>query len=302
MHETSNFEPPRRVGTLFQAAVIIVLATSIAWLFFQAIQADLGPTFLFYLLVAVLLAIPLPVLLYRLYSLQRASYILERDGIHLQWGLRTVDIPMPDVLWVHLNEDLDHPLAMPLLRWPGSVVGVRRDRELGTIEFMCSETRRMMLIATPERVFAISPGDRNAFLRAFQKQTELGSLTPVHAHSVYPTFLLAEIWTSTPARILLGLGIVLSVTLFIWVSQAVSTHPELSLGFQPGGIPLPPVASVQLFLLPVINVTIFLVNLITAIFFYRRNENHPLTYLLWGSSVVTGSLFLLAVYFILQTG
>lgn len=64
-------------------------------------ETAVGPVFLRYLLLAGLCLLPLPLLVYRFRALQRAHYILERDGIRLRWGLRAEDIPMDQVDWVH---------------------------------------------------------------------------------------------------------------------------------------------------------------------------------------------------------
>ena len=138
--ETYVFEPPQREGIIFHVVVILLLVAAAITLFSQATQAELGPFFLFYLLGSTSLALPLPFLIYRLLSLRRAAYILERDGIRLQWGLRVEDIPITEVLWVRLVEDLERPLALPWLRLPGSIVGTRR--HMGqVVEFMASEAR-----------------------------------------------------------------------------------------------------------------------------------------------------------------
>ncbi len=105
----------------------------------------------------------------------------------MQWGFRAEDIPMPEILWIRLAEDLEEPIVLPRLRWPGAVLGVRRQSDVGDVEFMASESSDLMLIGTPERVYAISPGDRNVFLHAFQRQTEMGSLSPFAAFSAHPS-------------------------------------------------------------------------------------------------------------------
>jgi hypothetical protein len=297
--QTHRFEPPRRNGVLFQAAAVLVLSAGALLLFIQATLAELGPQFLLFLLVSLLLAVIVLVFTYRLYSLLRSSYRLERDGIRLKWGFRIEDIPMDEVLWVRLAEDLEKPLPLPRLRWPGAVVGVRRVEE-AQVEFMAADEASLALIGTQERVYAVSPADRNEFLQAFQRQIEMGSLTPIHPYSAHPTFLFSDLWASTLGRIFLIASLVFSLGLFIWVGLAVPNLAGVSLGFSPSGAPWPPVPAVQLFLLPVLNIMLTAVGFIYSLYFHRQQTNHPLAVTLWLSTTIMNILFFVAVYFILR--
>ncbi len=300
--EAVVFEPPRRRGAVFHLFAIVVLAALAAWSFSSATRTPLGPLFLFYLLVATLLALPLPLLVYRLDALRRSRYRMERNGLRLRWGLRAEDIPMDRVLWVRSAAELEAPLELPRPRWPGAVLGVRHHAGLGAVEFMASEEEDLVLIGTAQRVFAISPGDAKGFLRAFQTQTELGSLSPIRAFSAYPTFLLAELWAARPARWLLLGGLTLSLAMFVWVGIAIPNLETIRFGPPLGGAPPDPVSPAQLFLLPVINLVFFLANFVLAIYFQRRDGRRPLSYVLWGSSLLTALLFMGGVYIILRTG
>ena len=299
-NEVIRFDPPRRRGVLFHLAVLIALLALAGWLFIQATQAELGPLFLFYLLGALFLAVPLPVFFSRLMALNRGYYLLERDGVRLRWGMRAEDIPMTDILWVRLGEGLLEPLSLPAPRWPGAVLGQRLHAEVGEIEFMAASTENLVLIGTPQRVYAISPGDRNQFLRAFQLQTEMGSLSPLPAFSAHPTFLLADVWGSPVARIFFVFSLVLSLALFMWVGLAVPGLETVALGFSASGAPVTALPAVQLFLLPVLNILLFLGTFVLSLYFHRQSSTHPLAYLLWFSSALTNVLFLSAIYVILK--
>lgn len=298
--ESLRFEPSRRGGLAFQIGMILVLSAGALLLFIQATLAALGPQFLLFLLVSLLLGAVVLVFAFRTYALIRSSYILERDGIRLQWGFRIEDIPMDQVLWVRLAEDLQTPLPKPRLRWPGAVVGVRLLEESGPVEFLAANESQLVLIGTPERVYAISPKDRSQFLRDFQLQTELGSLAPIQAYSAHPTFLFSELWESSLGRAFLSASLILSLGLFIWVGVAVPNLESVSLGYSPTGSPWPPVPAVQLFLLPVLNIMLTAVGMIYSLYFYRQQANHPLAVVLWGSTTLTNILFLAGVFIILQ--
>ena len=73
---------------VLQIFLILVLLALVVLGLWQAAQAEIGPGFLLYLIPIVLGLIFIPLLAYRTYALWRASYLLERDGIYLRWGLR----------------------------------------------------------------------------------------------------------------------------------------------------------------------------------------------------------------------
>lgn len=300
--DTFTFYPPRRVGQLFHLIVILLLIAGSGWGLWQATSAQVGPIFLLYLLPA-LLAVPLvPSLVYRLYTLQNASYTLERDFIRLRWGWRIETIPTTLVLWIRPASDLGVPLQMPRLRWPGSILGTSRLPDSRPVEFMASQGRSLLLIGTTAKAYAISPTNPNAFLQAHQQLIELGSLNPSQAESVHPSFLFARVWGATPARLLLLTGAALSILALVWVIVAIPQTAQISLGFTALGKPREPLPAIQLMFLPVFSAFAYLVNGTLGLFFYRSDRNHPWAYLLWSTSVLVGTFFLLAIYFILQTG
>lgn len=295
--DTHRFEPPRRAGLLLQGSGFVVLAALVYLLFSQVLMAELGPMFLVYLISTVILALPLPVLGYRIYSLVRSHYTIVRDGLQLQWGLRAEDIPMRDVQWVSYLGD--QPLSLPRLHWPGALVGTRLQSELGQVEFMASQTSNLVLIATPQKVYAVSPEDYRGFLETFRRQIEMGSLAPMRTYSAQPTFLLSDIWQAPVARVFLIIDLVLALALFVLVGFFISRVPAVSLGFSPTGAPLAPVPSVQLLLLPSLNIFLAAGAYILSMCFHHQRRDHPLAYVLWISTTFTALLILAAVIVIL---
>jgi hypothetical protein len=300
MNEELVFHPPRRWGLIFHALALLALLAGGAFGLWRISLAQPGLTFLLYLLLILGVILLVPLLLYRAYALQRAFYTLERDGIHLRWGLRGEDIPMDVVLWVGAAEDLGYALPRPILRWPGAVLGTRRLPDGKAAEFLAGRTKGLVVIITTRRAFVISPDDRVGFLKTFQRLSEFGSLSPILSHSMFPAFVLSRSWADRPARFLLLVSILLASGLFIWVSLAIPSHTQISLRLYPPDAPLELVPGVRLLLLPVLNTFIFVADLVLGLFFYRQKDSQPLTYLLWGSSALTSLLFMGAVFFILH--
>jgi hypothetical protein len=288
------------VGVLFHAALIVLLSGAGILGLEQASLAEAGPAFLLFVFPFLLVVVLVPYLFYRIYALWVASYILERDGIRLRWGLRAEDIPMDQVLWAELAADLEDPLPLPWLRWPGNLVGVHRYPDGTRLEFMAAQRDSLIVIATEKNVFAISPRDAAGFLKLYRRLAELGSLTPLEPRSVYPTILVSHSWSELPARILMLAGALLSLILLAWVSLAIPQYPEIAMRLTPSGSALDTQPAFRLMLLPVVNAFFFLADLLLGLFFFRRAERRPLAFLLWVTGSLTPILFMGAVFLLLR--
>jgi hypothetical protein len=296
-----EYPPPRQPGAAIHAILILTLAILSAFGAWRAFESGVSLTLTLFSLLAGAAFIPLPILVYRLSALMRANYTLDRDTLSLSWGLRIERIPVSDVEWVRPLTDLTSPLRLPWFCLPGAVLGVRRHPDLGLVEFLASNRKKILLVANARRVFAISPKDPAAFVQDFQRAIEKGSLAPASAQSLYPTFVIAQAWESSLARFLWLAGLFLNVGLLIWVSLLIPTLPGAPLGFQPYGGPLEPVAGTRLILLPILSVFLSAIGWIAGLTFYRREGQRILAFILWTSSALTSLLFLLAVLFIVTT-
>jgi hypothetical protein len=284
---------------IYHLLALLLLAAGGSLGLLKASQAAVGPVFLLFVLPAVLAVSFGPVLLYGAYSLWAASYTLERDGIRLQWGLRSEDIPMDTVLWVRPEASLREHLPVPWWHLPGAVLGRKTLRDGTPLEFLAARPRNLLLIATSGRVYAISPARPVEFQDAFQTLAELGTISPVASRSVYPVFLFSRIWRDQRALVLILGGLALNLGLLVWVGM--STRTRATIIWQAPTLQAPePVPAVRLFLLPVLNGVIFTANTLLGLFFYRRNETQVASYLLWGVGLLTAGLFLAAAYFILM--
>jgi hypothetical protein len=214
------------------------------------------------------------------------------------WGLRIEDVPLTDIEWVRPASDLTRPLALPPLRFPGAVLGTRRHPDLGLVEFIASDTKNLILIATSKRVFAISPRDAAALVRTFARATEMGSLIPAEPKSVYPSFVITQAWETPAARFLWMSGLLLNIGLIIWVGTLIPSLTQVPLGFDASGVPDNIFPSVRLILLPLISMALFAVGITAGLYFYRWDKQRPLAFIVWGSSAVCALLFLMAVLFI----
>jgi hypothetical protein len=296
----TDFPPPRR-GLTLQVTLIIVATVLTALFAVLASQEPIGLRFTVYILVAAFAFFPLPFLAYRLYSLNRANYSLDREKLTLTWGLRVEQIPVSQVEWVRPKESLTSPLKLPFVLLPGAIIGFRRHPDLGPIEFLASDAKSLLLVATSKRVFAISPQDTTGFMQNIQRAIEMGSLLPAKPQSVYPGFIVVQAWDSMLARYLWLAGLFLNIGLLAWVTLIIPSLGRIPLGFLPSGGPGDPVPGAGLILLPVVSLFFYLTGWVSGLSFYRRPDHRPLAHIVWASGVFSTLLFLVAVMFILVT-
>jgi hypothetical protein len=297
----ADYPPPRRRGRNIHLLLILVLAAIVSSLAVLATLQPLGLLFTGLIGLAVLAFIPIPILVYRLYALSRANYQLDRDQLTITWGLRVELIPVSDIEWVRPLSGMPRPFPLPFIRLPGGLLGVRRHPDLGPIEFMASEGRSLLLVATSRQVFAISPENPDRFMQDIQHAIEMGSLSPALPKSVYPSFVVAQAWDSSLARYLWLAGFFVNIGLLAWVSLMAPSLGKVALGFLPSGAPRPASPGLALILLPIVSILFYLAGWVTGLMIYRRETRRPMAYILWVSGLISSLLFLLAVLFIVIT-
>jgi hypothetical protein len=297
---TGLFPPSKRNGLILHGILIVLLAAGAVWGFSNLLGTGGGLNFVVYLLVGLIAFAPMPLFIYRAYALLRAEYILDRDSLELRWGLRDEDIPLSDIEWVRSMRDLTHPLSLPPLPMAGAILGLRRHRDLGLVEFIAGDTKNLLLIATSKRVYAISPADPVEFTQTFARAVELGSLTPAQSRSVYPSFVITQAWQSGLVRYLWLAGLFLNIGLTIWTSLLIPLVSQVALGFRPDRTP-DAVPSIQLVLLPLVSIFLALAGWAAGLYFYRWEKQRVLSVIIWASSTLTSLLFLIAVQFIITT-
>jgi len=299
--KVGHFPPAKQFGLVVHGIIILLLAGTSAWGFVSLTRAEMGPMFVTYLLVGLIAFAPIPFLGYRAYALVKADYYIDRDSLAILWGLRVEDIPLTDIEWVRPVSDLTYPLSLPRFRLPGAILGARRHPDLGSIEFIASSRRNLILVATSKHVFAISPRDAASLVRTFARATEMGSLTPAEPVSVYPSFIVTQAWESPLARFLWMSGILLNLGLVVWVGVLIPSLTQVPFGFDPAGAPSVTAPSVRLILLPLVSALMFITGLTAGLYFYRWEKQRPLAFIVSISSTLCTLLFLMAVLFLVTT-
>lgn len=315
VEEKSAFAPPRQLGLIFQAAVAIIFGVTSLLSLFQMFRTPIGLEFIFYFLVGFCAAAVVPWASYRWFALRSAVYIVERNGLRIRWGLRWEDLPMSSVRWVRSEADVRQQLGKRLpLPWgalPGAILGTRLLSDGTVLEYFASDFSKMVLVATDERVFILSPARLDEFLFLMQRLLEFGAISPWTRRSQNPTFILGEVWRNRLARLLLGIGLLGNLIMVIWVSLLIPNLEEIYLSVA-AEAPSPPAF---LMLIPLMNGFFYLVDTMVGLYFYRRSlpslispqaQQQPspspigkiYAYLLWGCSLLTTIFFSFAISFI----
>jgi hypothetical protein len=295
----NRFFPPRTRGLMLHGFTALILFGSSITLFVLAMQEQLGAFFALFLIFSLILLGPALIVLYRTYALIRAYYVVDREGVRLFWGLRKEEIPLTDIEWMQSYKDTRLNLRLPLFSFPGAIIGHTHSEEFSTVEFLASDVQKLILLGTREKVFAISPADPQAFLKVFKQAVELGSISPIAPSSILPATYLRTVWVDKRARILMLIGGILALILLVVTSLIVPTRKSVSLGFDPTGLPLDPIASPQLILLPVLSLMVYTADMVGALFFFRKSENRSIAFSLWIGSFITTLLLSLALVIIL---
>lgn len=293
MDQTFSIE--RRTGLIILAGISLILAALTVVLFILAESSTVLPPVIA-ISIALLCLVFLVLSLYRLYTIFNIQYRLKREGLYLKWGLRREEIPTNRIEWVRPASDLGFHLPMPWLRLPGLIFGKRSVEGLGQVEFLATDANRLILVATNQVIFAISPANTSQFMSAFKRASELGSLEPLQAESITPVSLVSSIWTDKTARHLLMGSFLLVLVLPVLITLLMPQNGTIT------WIDNETAPATRLYFLAIINAVLWFVDFVVGMVFYLRMQvNRTIIYLLWISSNMTSLLLIAAaLYMILR--
>jgi hypothetical protein len=293
------FRPIRNRGIAVHLGALLLNLAAVGFLVILALSQLIRGFFILYLIASILIFIPVPIVSYRLFALLRASYTVFRDGISLQWGVRSEEIPMQDVEWVRMADDLAFELPLPKFIVQGAVLGVTQHRDLGLIEFIASTTRSMVLIATSAQIYAISPSDPDGFIDAFYRNMEMGSIEQIQPKTSRGEMLVGSLFGDKLARNLILLGSILTIGLLVAVSFIIPTRESIPLGFNPIGQAAETSPSERLLLLPVLSLLMLFADLGLGSYLYRKAGYRIAAYFAFASMLIMPLSFLGLILFII---
>jgi hypothetical protein len=280
------FKPRRQSGFILHLGALLLNLAVVGFLILQALSQQERGFFILFLIASVIVFIPIPIVAYRLFALLRSRYTVDREGIGIQWGLREELIPMSGIEWVRLANDLTFNLPPPPLSVQGAVLGSRIHPDLGYIEFIASDASNLILIASRDRIYAISPKDVRGFFNAFSQSEELGSIAPISGKSSSSNFLISALLTDKVSRTLLLSGIILSFGLLILTSFVIPLHETIPLGFNPLGASAETSPSDRLLLLPLLSFLMLILDISLGAYLYRKQGFRIASYLTFAAPLI----------------
>ncbi|MCD6474950.1 MAG: hypothetical protein J7K85_01640 [Anaerolineaceae bacterium] len=290
------FEPDRRKGLLtYGGGILFLLVVMVVSLTF--LLRSVGIPFVIFLLLFLGSLAGIPFLGYRLFGLLKAQYIVSRDGLYIRWGMREYQLPIQCIEWARTVESVAIEIPLPRFHWSGVLVGDRVSRELGTIEFLSTGLADLLLIATKERVYAISPRDTDEFTRALQLAMESGSLEPMESVVRLPVSIITELWENRIVKIMLAAGFSFNIGLLVLVNLVIPQQTNISIGFDPALNPLPQIPVSSLRLLSFLSILFFMIDFGLGFYFYQKEKLRPISFLLWGMSGFLPFLLIIAIGF-----
>lgn len=299
MTETFTFLPTRTPGIVFHVFLILLILAGCGFLVWQAFLQQGGALLVVCLLGAIVLFASLPIVGYRGYALLQGIYSLKRDGLRVRWGMRAEDIPLSDVTWVRPASDLEIPLKLPSFSMPGALLGFTEHPDLGEVEFIASGYRNLVIVATLDKIYALSPEHMEEFIQRFERALEMGTLTPMLPYSTVPAAFVRQVTLDKGGRVLIPAGLIVTIFLLVLVGLGISGKASVSLGYDAFGALLPPVPATRLLLLPVLGILLYVPGTVAGIYLYRKPENRPAAWLVWSGGLLAPLLLILAAALLL---
>jgi hypothetical protein len=227
-------------------------------------------------------------------------YRLDRNGVTIRWADTEQVIPIRDIQRIVAGQELgDIVVRRRGIHWPGHERGEGLVPGIGRTRFLATRPlAEQLLLVVPGRAFAISPGDPQGFLTAFEARRELGP-NRLLEQEVHPArWSTWRIWTDQTAWSLLGAALLINLGLFGYFSiRFPNLDLQLPLHFNRLGQVDRIGTKMELFALPMIGLIVLGTNLVLGLVLYRRERAG--SYLLWGASAAVQALFWLAAFSIL---
>lgn len=290
-----SFRPVWRQGPLVMLAATAISAGLAAWTLRSAQGLDIGLGAFALLVLAMALVLVAAVLVLYTVGFWFMSYRLDRNGLTVTLQPMSFAIPM---------EAIEGLFAAPAggsgpfrgLRFRGHNVGYQSGpRGRWIIYLATAAPQDCLYVQTANRIYAISPAERGAFLRQYESERSLGPVRHWQETLEVLPVLRALWWRDHLGLTLAAAALVAG---FVLLAEAFWRFPslpdEIPMHFDALGRPDRLVPAQRVFYLPLIGSIVILANSILAITVYRRER--ALSYYLWGGAVVVQVLLLGALH------
>jgi len=277
------YTPSKAKGFLFLAAVCTALLTAEIF-FWQRINfSQIDFQFFLLLIAMIIIGVPLVFLLYRLFSLIFSYYRLERDGLHIQWGIRSETIPLNAIEWIRSPEEMTEDVPWSVLPMPGAYLGTVPVGDNIAFEFLASDMGKMLFLGTSRYIYVISPRDPSGFMAGFERILQMGALTNVRWTSTRPANWLVDAWNNRFGRIFTAISAASLILLYIWAGLHFGAGASISAMFTSGETPLQVLPAIRMQILPLAATVIWLLGTLIGLWFFHRKSTRRIAELVWGA-------------------
>ncbi|MBR6089512.1 MAG: hypothetical protein IKP86_06240 [Anaerolineaceae bacterium] len=280
-----TYAPSRGKGLLFLVPVCGGLTALEIFLLQHFDSTEIGTLFILLLIAVLLIAVPLVFLLYRLFSLIFSSYRLERDGLHIHWGLRAEVIPLNAIEWIRHPQEMIVDVPWSVLPMPGAYLGTVPIDEQLTFEFLASDMNTMLFLGTSRYIYVISPRDPSAFLSGFERILQMGALTNINWTTARPAGWILEAWQNRIGRISTIISLILIISLFVLTGIHFESGKTVQMLFSPEGKQLDSIyariSTVNMLAIPVCAAFIWLTGTIVGLRLYQNRKYRRIAELIW---------------------
>jgi hypothetical protein len=280
-----EFKPKRLLGLASGTALVLLVLAFDAVMISGIIRSGISLSG-FVLSVIVLASLLILLLLsYWLYGLLWSGYLVDRNALVIRWGPTTQVVPLESVTSVVSGDQLEGLSRFRGVLWPGLRVGYGEIEEVGpTLFFATGSLKKQVVLVTPALAYALSPGDKAAFLETLRHRMSMGPTQSVEQASQQPAILTWHFWDDGLGMALLVCALVLLVALFGYISMRYPDLADLQpLHFDSAGQPdrwgTPP----QVFTLPFIGLLALIANAGLGFLLYDRERSA--SYLLWSGAI-----------------
>lgn len=226
-------------------------------------------------------------------SLSATRYHIDEDTLFIEWGRMRQAVPLADIRYSVLGEDLAEVKGFHGMRWPGCCVGhgyitdkAGKTVNLETIFFATKPVRRQLLLITESVAYGISPVDLGNFADCLGALKGTKYVGRGERRGSKIGFLDWRIWRDRPAQVTLAAAMVLNSALFAYLASIYGQLPAaVPLHFSQSGLVDRMAAPANLFVLPSLGALTWLTNGVIGSIFYQHQERQLLAFLLWAAAI-----------------
>jgi Domain of unknown function (DUF1648)/Bacterial PH domain len=233
---------------------------------------------------------------YRTVGAFTLEYWVDRDGVTLVWGLTRQIIPMAAIQRIQRGATAVGVDRLWPWHWPYTERRRLWGADVGVVSsYATRPLSEQVILVTDGESYGLSPADPAKFLAAIQSRYALGVARPLRPELQRPPLWTWRLWRDRVAQVLIVAGLAGVLLMFgILAFRYPSLPADVPLHFDVNGIPDRIAAKSGLFALPFIGMLVWLVNLVSGIWLYRRYQLGA-AYLLWGGALIVQAIAALAL-------